>query len=80
MAAPAENLAHGDDGIRCRRIVGIADMAVSADPRDLIVEREALRITKKRPVRRRFATERFPAKNILDFEGPFCGTLHILRS
>ncbi len=37
MAAPAENLAQGDDGVRCRRIVGIADMAVSSDPRDVIL-------------------------------------------
>jgi chemotaxis protein CheD len=36
MAAPAEALS-GADGIRHRKIVGIADMAVSSDPQALIV-------------------------------------------
>lgn len=37
MTALAENLSRGYDGVRCRRIVGIADMAVSADPGDVIL-------------------------------------------
>jgi chemotaxis protein CheD len=38
MAAAAENLIASHDGVqRSRRIVGIADMAVSADPRELIL-------------------------------------------
>lgn len=37
MAATAERLATHFDGPRNRRVVGIADMVVSADPRDLIV-------------------------------------------
>lgn len=36
MALPAEKLAF-DGGVRCRRIVGIADMTVSADPRDVVL-------------------------------------------
>jgi chemotaxis protein CheD len=35
--ATAENLVARDNGPRNRRVVGIADMALSADPRDLIV-------------------------------------------
>jgi chemotaxis protein CheD len=35
--ATAENLSARYDGPRSRRVVGIADMAVSADPRDVIV-------------------------------------------
>jgi chemotaxis protein CheD len=37
MAATAEKLATHFDGPRNRRVVGIADMVISADPRDLIV-------------------------------------------
>jgi chemotaxis protein CheD len=37
MAATAEKLATQFDGPRNRRVVGIADMAISSDPRDLIV-------------------------------------------
>jgi chemotaxis protein CheD len=37
MASPAERLSPHQDGVRCRRIVGIADMAISGDPRDLIL-------------------------------------------
>jgi chemotaxis protein CheD len=35
--ATAENLFASQDATRARRVVGIADMAVSADPRDVIV-------------------------------------------
>jgi chemotaxis protein CheD len=37
MAALAEKLSTSHDGVRSRRVVGIADMAVSADSRDVIV-------------------------------------------
>ena len=37
MAATAEKIATQFDGSRNRRVVGIADMAISSDPRDLIV-------------------------------------------
>jgi len=37
MAALAEVLSPSYDGVRLRRVVGIADMAVSADPRDQII-------------------------------------------
>lgn len=37
MAAPAERLPGLQDGVRCRRVVGIADMTISNDVRDLVV-------------------------------------------